>query len=896
MYGVLLDLDQRTLSFVDQDNHCGIAYRNLPAGCRFFPAIGLGCLWTNKYVANFNATCRSVKVERQMSWQLPRALQLQPVWFHSLLASRSLLESLKDGRIPFDLLCKSFVNSLTTQYTQQFCYDPEMRTTVSLWDSNHIDYLQLEVQVPWATSLEITSTTSTRSVTRICLLEEGSALGVELPSLLGNGSRERNLIGATVVRGSKWKFDDEDGGAGNRGRIVAAKMHHRPIEFEVQVQWAGCTNVRKKYWVGKNHSALRVLSLGGSTIIQAGGKCTLCLFFKKLRCDFEFGRADDSGSEASVVAEEKTESEGDEEEINSMKVNESTEATLAEEEDETDAVAQKIDISSSFGRVFLEQVGAPEFDNVRLPFPTLISATQPKCHGTSLMPRWLDIAARTSQSDQNRRSAQVRPSERIRRMMQDLQDRLLSFGAAPRCAAILSRWQRADMRGLRPECKFVAQEMTDLIARASGGRISRTDYNTYLLPVIGNPLALRIDAVGRQIVSDSRPIDGAQFKRLCKQLGAGQEAGNGLDSRALFRLFLLWDLRRPQDNTLRRCQLFLERSVEAGKIVACAHKLDHSVSSFVAEYKLQVVPRFDPSVARLPHFEAEFRRFQDAMQLWNAKTDALLTRFVESQVSELNASRDTLSRQEVLELEWKDLPFNKTDFVLETFVSNHFALVAELMAPTLTQDFVAASDDRRGILKTQLIAAVTNQSLDLPWILETRFKILLHVNEVVGQSFSYLFADHLDNPQKVESVFTALLNGTAEQLKTDTVCDLARCRHLLLESTTRPLCYNLPSNGRAEDEDDEVSVVQNEAVKKENPGSAQHTYFGQAAEQLDSRADTLFQTKHKKDLRLWRIKVRAAESRLGIAEFGMDTEDEGGERMLHTLAGSVCATQSVCTL
>ena len=65
VYGVLLDLEQRTLSFIDQDRNCGIAYRNLPTGCRFFPAIGLGCLWTNKYVANFNATCRAVKIKRQ---------------------------------------------------------------------------------------------------------------------------------------------------------------------------------------------------------------------------------------------------------------------------------------------------------------------------------------------------------------------------------------------------------------------------------------------------------------------------------------------------------------------------------------------------------------------------------------------------------------------------------------------------------------------------------------------------------------------------------------------------------------------------------------------------------------------------------------------------------------
>ena len=206
------------------------------------------------------------------------------------------------------------------------------------------------------------------------------------------------------------------------------------------------------------------------------------------------------------------------------------------------------------------------------------------------------------------------------------------------------------------------------------------------------------------------------------------------------------------------------------------------------------------------------------MQLWSVKTDALLTRFVESQVSELNASRETLgesalSSAEVLKLEWKDLPFNKTDFVLETFVSNHFALVAELMAPTLTQDFVAASDDRRGILKTQLITAVTKQSLDLPWILETRFKILLHVNEVVGQSFSYLFADHLDNAKNSENIFTALLSERAEPSKVDTVCDLARCRHLLLESTIRPLCFDLPCNSRAEDEDDDLSKRSFEEAK-----------------------------------------------------------------------------------
>ena len=105
----------------------------------------------------------------------------------------------------------------------------------------------------------LTSVASTRSVARICLLEEGRALGTALPSLLEKGSGERNLLGATVVRGPKWKFSDDDGGAGNRGRIVAAKMRQDTEkgtdEFEVQVQWAGCKFPEAQYSCNRSCTA-----------------------------------------------------------------------------------------------------------------------------------------------------------------------------------------------------------------------------------------------------------------------------------------------------------------------------------------------------------------------------------------------------------------------------------------------------------------------------------------------------------------------------------------------------------------------------------------------------------------------------------------------------------------
>ena len=915
VYGVLLDLDQRTLSFVHEGKSCGVAYRNLPAGRCFYPAMGLGCLWANKYVADFNASCGALKLDRQMTLQLPRALHSQPEWFRSLLASRSLVECFKQGRVSSDLLQTSFINSLQSKYTREFSHDPTM-TTVSLWDhgrQQQDNNLRLEVQVPWATRLEISSTTRAQSVTRICLLEEDGALGVELPSLLKQSDGERTLVGAVVVRGSGWKANDaQDGGCGNRGRIVAAKMNRRDETaartFEVQVQWAGRPNSRHTYSFGKNHSALRVLSLGGSTVVHAGGSCTLQLFFQNPSSDLGLGSAVISDSEANASehseanasehseadASEDSEANASEEcedgEIHEQEEDDKTETSeqkqpcSAEQQAKIEAASQQLGISPSLGRVLWTQAGGVRFDNMRLHFPDAIFQTQFDFPSRCLIPRWLGAVTENMRRCDKRQPPQVRSSERIRRMMRDLQDRLLGFGAAPECAAVLHSWQRADIRGLCRECKLVGKELTGLIVGPSGcGTISCADYNTHLLPEIGNPLAFQIDAIGRRVPGcrNNHPLQGAEFKQLCQRLGAGQDAtqADGLNSLALARLLKIWETRRPHDNTLRRCQVLLHKSLEAGKIVSCAAELGRATSALAVEYNLKVTPKFDVTVAKSAHFQDEFRRFEDAMRLWNAKTDALFVRFLESQVRDLNAGREhDLDSQEVLELKWKDLPINKKEFVLEEFVGGNFALLAELMAPTMAQDFAAANDERRGILKTQLLAVIADQTFDLPWILEARFKILLHVNEVLGQSFSFLFGNYLDSPKTIEAMFTALLRDASEDaselLDTNTVRDLAQCRHLLLESTTKSFCNTWTSISVPED-DDEIFVYQDEASKKENPGSLRHMYFGQAARQLESHAKKVFQIEHRDNLQLWEIKVRAAG--LGIAEFGMDTQDAGGE-------------------
>ena len=91
-------------------------------------------------------------------------------------------------------------------------------------------------------------------------------------------------------------------------------------------------------------------------------------------------------------------------------------------------------------------------------------------------------------------------------------------------------------------------------------------------------------------------------------------------------------------------------------------------------------------------------------------------------------------------------------------------------------------------------------------------------------------------------MFTALLRDASEDaselLDTNTVRDLAQCRHLLLESTTKSFCNTWTSISVPED-DDEIFVYQDEASKKENPGSLRHMYFGQAARQLESHGAVL---------------------------------------------------------